>query len=57
MDLQWAGMTPPVLLAVDDDAESLAAVERELVERYGRHYSVRCVRSPDDAVGLAGRAR
>ena len=39
----------PVLLAVDDDADTLAAVERELNDRYGRHYRVVCLRSPVDA--------
>jgi thioredoxin reductase (NADPH) len=42
----------PVLLAVDDDTETLANVERELNDRYGRHYSVMCLRSPIDAHAL-----
>jgi thioredoxin reductase (NADPH) len=32
----------PVLLAVDDDAEALAKIERELSERYGKGYRVVC---------------
>ncbi len=42
-------MDRPVLLAVDDDAQGLGAVEQELDERYGRHYDVVCVRSPEQA--------
>lgn len=41
-------MALPALLAVDDDAESLAAIERELRERYSRHYQVHCLSSPTD---------
>lgn len=36
-------MSVPVLLAVDEDAASLGAVERELVDRYARSYRVICV--------------
>jgi thioredoxin reductase (NADPH) len=42
-------MNPPVLLAVDDDADTLSSVEQELHERYGNHYRVVCLRSPDEA--------
>ena len=42
-------MPRPVLLAMDDDADLLADVERELQDRYGRHYEVVCLRSPADA--------
>ena len=38
-----------MLIAVDDDAEGLRDVERELSDRYGRHYQVVCVRSPLEA--------
>jgi hypothetical protein len=39
----------PVLLAVDDDADGLEEVARELDDRYGRHYTVVCLRSPIEA--------
>jgi thioredoxin reductase (NADPH) len=39
----------PALLAVDDNADNLVVVERELQDRYGRHYEVVCVRAPDQA--------
>jgi thioredoxin reductase (NADPH) len=39
----------PVLLAVDEDAGALHDVERELLDRYGRHYRVICMRSPHEA--------
>src|SRR4051794_29849397 len=42
-------MELPVLLAVDDDPEALGAIERELDERYGRHYQVVCLRTPAEA--------
>ena len=42
-------MARPVLLAVDHDPSSLAEIGRELEDRYGRHYEVVCLRSPDDA--------
>lgn len=48
-------MPLPVLLAVDPDPDRLAAVERELHDRYGRHYSVACVGSPEQILaGLDG---
>jgi thioredoxin reductase (NADPH) len=40
---------PPVLLAVDDDPTDLGDVQRELDDRYGRHYTVICLRSPIEA--------
>jgi thioredoxin reductase (NADPH) len=42
-------MERPVLVAVDDDADALRDVSRTLDERYGRHYRVECMRSPQDA--------
>src|SRR6188508_2010989 len=33
-------MSEPVLVAVDDDPDALKDVERELRDRYGRHYRV-----------------
>ena len=40
------------MLAVDDDADALGAVERELQDRYARHYRVVCLRSPTEARAL-----
>jgi thioredoxin reductase (NADPH) len=34
-------MSEPVLVAVDHDADALNHVERELRDRYGRHYRIR----------------
>ncbi len=42
-------MALPVLLAVDDDAATLADVERELTDRYARDYRVICLESPTEA--------
>jgi thioredoxin reductase (NADPH) len=42
-------MDPPVILAVEPDPEALGSIERELRERYERHYRVVCVRSPAEA--------
>ena len=33
-------MSRPVLMAVDDDGPVLAAVERDLRDRYAEHYQV-----------------
>jgi thioredoxin reductase (NADPH) len=41
-------MGSPVILAVDADREGLASVERELLERYERHYRVICVATADE---------
>ena len=43
-------MSGPALVAVDEDAGALLDIERELRDRYGRHYRVICLRSPDDAL-------
>ena len=43
-------MPGPVLLAIDDDSDSLGVVEAELRERYSRDYTVLCERSPEDAL-------
>jgi thioredoxin reductase (NADPH) len=40
-----------VLVAVDQDAGALRDVERELRDRYGRHYRVMSFRSPAEAQG------
>jgi thioredoxin reductase (NADPH) len=42
-------MSEPVLVAVEDDADALRDVERELSDRYARHYRVVCVRSAEEA--------
>jgi thioredoxin reductase (NADPH) len=42
-------MPGPVLVAVDEDAGALRDVERELRDRYSRHYRVVCMRSPHEA--------
>jgi len=42
-------MVQPVLLAIDDDESLLGDIERELHDRYARHYQVVCVRSPAEA--------
>jgi thioredoxin reductase (NADPH) len=42
-------MGSPVILAVDPDPAALGDVERELNDRYARHYRVICVRSPAEA--------
>src|SRR5215475_1773462 len=45
-------MSCPVLVAVDEDADVMRDVERELRDRYARHYRVVCIRSPREALGL-----
>jgi thioredoxin reductase (NADPH) len=42
-------MGSPVILAVDGDPADLAAVERELLDRYARRYRVVCLTSPTEA--------
>ncbi|MHB1138403.1 MAG: NAD(P)/FAD-dependent oxidoreductase [Microthrixaceae bacterium] len=44
-------MGVPILLAVDDEPETLADLDRELTDRYGRHYRVVCVATPEAALG------
>jgi thioredoxin reductase (NADPH) len=39
----------PVLIAVDEDADSLRAIERELVDRYERSYQIVCFGSASEA--------
>ena len=50
-------MTRPVLLAVDDDGPVLAAVERDLRDRYAEHYQVITASSGDQALDLLRRLR
>ena len=45
-------MDLPVLLTVDDDADALAAVETELLDRYARHYRVVGLTSSAEAEAL-----
>lgn len=47
--LECRVVAEPVLLAVDEDAEGLRDIERELRDRYARHYRVVCLRSPLEA--------
>jgi thioredoxin reductase (NADPH) len=42
-------MGNPVLLAIADDPRLLGAIERELRDRYARHYQVVCLRSTGEA--------
>ena len=42
-------MSDPVILAVDADPAGLAGVERELLDRYARHYDVVCTASAAEA--------
>ena len=42
-------MRPPVLLAVDVDADGLRDVEHELDDRYARHYEILCLSSAAEA--------
>jgi thioredoxin reductase (NADPH) len=42
----------PVLLAVDEDRDALREVERELHDRYVRHYRIECVDAMSDARAL-----
>ena len=43
-------MSGPVLVAVDEDAGAMRDVERELRDRYARHYRVVCIRSPREVL-------
>ena len=43
-------MTQPIILAVDENPADLAHIQRELEDRYGRHYEVVSVGSPDGAL-------
>ena len=42
-------MGEPVILALDGDPAALATIERELLDRYARHYRVECIGSPLEA--------
>ena len=43
-------MPDPALVAVEGDPDALRDVERELRDRYDRHYRVICVSSPNEAL-------
>ena len=43
-------MVGPVLLAVEEDADTLLSIEQELRDRYGRHYRVGCLGSATEAL-------
>jgi thioredoxin reductase (NADPH) len=43
-------MPGPALVAVEQDAGALADIERELRDRYERHYRVMCMPSPHEAL-------
>ncbi|HET7872268.1 MAG TPA: response regulator, partial [Terriglobales bacterium] len=45
-------MAKPILLSVDDDADVLRAVERDLRSRYGAEYRVLASDSPESALDL-----
>jgi thioredoxin reductase (NADPH) len=54
---QWVGrydarVHEPVILVVDVDENALAEVDRELHDRYGRHYRIECVGTSRDARAL-----
>jgi thioredoxin reductase (NADPH) len=42
----------PVILAIDDEQEELAKLEDELTSRYGSHYEVLCLSSPEEALRI-----
>jgi thioredoxin reductase (NADPH) len=50
-------MSKPILLTVDDDPEVLAAIERDLRERYRNDYLVLKARSGEEALQVATEAR
>ena len=50
-------MGSPILLTVDDDGPVLAAVERDLRDRYAEHYRVLTASSGDQALDLLHRLR
>jgi thioredoxin reductase (NADPH) len=50
-------MANPVILAVDADAGGLAGIERELLDRYARHYEVVSTASAAEARGRLAQLR
>ena len=47
-----SGGRGPVVLAVEGDPGALGEIERELHDRYGRHYRIECVGAASDARAL-----
>jgi thioredoxin reductase (NADPH) len=47
----------PVLLAVDDDADDRAKIERELYDRYGRSYRIVCEASAEAGMSTLEKLR
>ena len=47
---QEARTSRPIMLAVDEEAEALREISRELYKRYGEDYRVVCERSPEAAL-------
>ena len=45
------GVNKPVILVVDDDAQVLAAVRRDLRSRYREHYTIVSAASGEEALG------
>jgi thioredoxin reductase (NADPH) len=50
------GARRPLILAVDDDLDALRRLTRELEQRYGADYDVRCQRSPERALEILEEA-
>ncbi len=50
-------MSRPLLVAVEDDAQRLPLLERELRNRYSVDYEVICLRTPEDALRALDEAR
>jgi thioredoxin reductase (NADPH) len=50
-------MANPVILTVDADPAGLAGIERELLDRYSRHYDVVCTASAAEARGRLAQLR
>jgi thioredoxin reductase (NADPH) len=58
-ELAWSGaVSPPVLVAVEEDRNDLGEVERQLAQRYGRDYRIEAIDDAEEALrtvaGLAG---
>jgi thioredoxin reductase (NADPH) len=50
-------MAKPILLSVDDDADVLRAIERDLRSKYGADYRVMASDSPEQALSLLGQLK
>jgi thioredoxin reductase (NADPH) len=49
-------MPGPLLVAIEENADALEVIERELTDRYARSYELVCTTSPADALGRLTRA-